>query len=314
MSVYNYPLATTPNFDKLKKTSNLFIFDDVIAPHAYTTAAISKIFTFLNYENQSSLWYKQKNIIDIMNTVGYTTYWISNQMWNSNFENAPDILAKRAKKTLYLGNLQKKDYIIIEELKKIQKTTNEFYVIHLMGTHVDYSQRYPDDFNFFSKENLISNNLHMLNSKKLNSRKLTIKSNYLNSILYNDYVVSNIFEHFKDENALIFYLSDHGDEVYDFRNFYGHSETNISKYMVEIPFMIYTSDTFISSYPEIISKIRIARQNPFMSDDFIHSFLDLINITTDELDFTRSLFNTNYNKKRMRIVNNQDYDTKLKFL
>lgn len=74
---------------------------------------------------------------------------------------------------------------------------------------------------------------------KLNNKQVKIKSQYLNAIYYNDFVASEIFNHFKNEETIMFYLGDHGDEVYDFRDFFGHIETMGSKYMAEIPFMIF---------------------------------------------------------------------------
>ncbi|EAJ2878826.1 hypothetical protein A0X34_01955 [Campylobacter coli] len=42
----------------------------------------------------------------------------------------------------------------------------------------------------------------------------------MNAIYYNDFVVSKIFNYFKNEEPIVFYLSDHGDEVCDFRDFF----------------------------------------------------------------------------------------------
>lgn len=48
----NY-IKTTPRLEKL-------FFKDVITPHSHTNPAISKIFTFSNYENGFIAWFKQK--------------------------------------------------------------------------------------------------------------------------------------------------------------------------------------------------------------------------------------------------------------
>ncbi|MFK0327576.1 sulfatase-like hydrolase/transferase [Campylobacter coli] len=60
MNLYNYKLKTTQKLEALRNSENLFVFTDVIAPHAHTNPAISKIFTFSNYENSSIAWFKQK--------------------------------------------------------------------------------------------------------------------------------------------------------------------------------------------------------------------------------------------------------------
>ncbi len=85
---------------------------------------------------------------------------------------------------------------------------------------MEYAKRYSKVFEKFSIKDLKENCLDNLNgSAKLNDRQAKIKSHYLNAIYYNDFVVSEICNYFKDEEAIVFYLSDRGDKVYDFRDF-----------------------------------------------------------------------------------------------
>ncbi len=42
MSLYGYPLSTTPLLDVLKQNGNLVVFDDVISPYAHTDRSIQK--------------------------------------------------------------------------------------------------------------------------------------------------------------------------------------------------------------------------------------------------------------------------------
>ncbi|HED6851012.1 TPA: sulfatase-like hydrolase/transferase [Campylobacter coli] len=131
--------------------------------------------------------------------------------------------------------------------------------MHLQGAHMEYSKRYSSEFAKFGIKDLRENSLDDLTKDaKLNDKQAKIKSQYLNAIYYNDFVESEIFDHFKDEESILFYLSDHGDEVYDFRDFFDHTETMGSKYMAEIPFMIFTSDKLKRNHPDIIKKIEKA--------------------------------------------------------
>ncbi|EDP6894153.1 sulfatase-like hydrolase/transferase, partial [Campylobacter lari] len=105
MSLYGYPLDTTPKLKQHQLNGNLYVFNDIISPHSHTNTSIAKIFTFSNYENEEIHWYKQKNIIDIMKRVGYYTYWISNQESISSFGNAPEAIARRADYTIFLDRM-----------------------------------------------------------------------------------------------------------------------------------------------------------------------------------------------------------------
>ncbi len=103
-------------------------------------------------------------------------------------------------------------------------------------------------------------------------------------------------------------MPDNGEEVYDFRDFVGHSNDNVSRYMVEIPFLIYISDKFKEKYPEIVKKIEKSLNNPYMTDDLIHTILDIAGIKTPEFDETRSVINEQFNANRKRVYTGKDYD------
>nr|WP_258058307.1 sulfatase-like hydrolase/transferase [Campylobacter hyointestinalis] len=146
----------------------------------------------------------------------------------------------------------------------------------------------------------------------LDKKQSKIVANYVNAILYNDKIVSDIMDEFKDDEAIVFYLSDHGEEVYDFRDFAGHSDTMASRYMVEISFMIYVSSQLKQNRPDIIKKIQNAQNLPFMSDDFIHAFMDITGIKSKDFNNTRSLFDNAFNASRKRFYSGKDYDLELK--
>ena len=76
--------------------------------------------------------------------------------------------------------------------------------------------------------------------------------------------------------------------------------------------IIWTSEQFKKNYPSKINCIENALEKPYMTDDMIHTILDLAGIKTQEFDETRSLINVNFNSKRKRIYHNQDYDSELK--
>ena len=49
-----------------------------------------------------------------------------------------------------------------------------------------------------------------------------------------------------------------------------------------------------------------------MTDDMIHTILDLADIKTEEYDPTRSIVNALFDASRPRIFNDLDYDTQIK--
>ena len=329
MQIYGYPLPTTPHLDKLVKSQNLFIFDDIISPQTHTSYVLEKLLTFANYENNATPWYKQMNIIDAMNLLDYQTIWLSNQEQISVYGNVAEVIAKRAKVSRFSNSSLSegfdngmlagiKDEVLLQmydDLNLKTKNPKQFFIFHLMGTHGGYSNRYPKEYEKFNAEILRENGLdkfYTKNAKALNNSQLQTRAEYANAVFYNDYVVSKIMKKFADDEVIVFYLSDHCDEVFDYRDFVGHTWTYVSRYMVEIPFMIYMSDKFKLAHPEILAKVEKAKHQPFMTDNFMHAFLDLLGIDCVELDKSLSLFNDEFNASRARIVGGKDYDKELK--
>jgi heptose-I-phosphate ethanolaminephosphotransferase len=107
------------------------------------------------------------------------------------------------------------------------------------------------------------------------------------------------------------YLSDHGEEVYDWRDQcardHGPLSSNKLKYQYDIPFMVWCSDQFKHKHPEVVSRIRQAVNRPFMIDNLCHLLFTVGGINTVYYRDSLDLFSPRYNCKQRR-VNNQDYD------
>lgn len=324
-SLYGFKLDTTPNLNSLKASDNLFEFSDAISSESHTNPALAKLLTFSNYENsQSTKWYEHMNIIDLMKIAGYKTQWFSNQEAVSVFGNIPEVISNRAEIREFtrigtsIGLKNDFDEALLDVYQKYRvKADREFHIFHLMGTHMAYANRFNksnENVRYFDIDELKSARLDIYpNGDKISNKGLREKLNYINAIAYNDYVVSEIFKLYKDENAIVFYISDHADEVYNFREHMGHDGgANASRFMIEIPFIIYTSDKFKSSNPQIIEKIKNAQNKPLMSDDFIHGFMDILGITSEDFEPSRSIFSDEFNTNRVRIFSGKDYDKELK--
>ena len=100
---------------------------------------------------------------------------------------------------------------------------------------------------------------------------------YDNATLYNDSVVAAIISCFKDEDALVIYLADHGlDLFYTDSDYAAHGKpTNpkSDKLARQIPFMIYVSESFRQNHSELASRIIAAKAIPFCTELLIYKLL-----------------------------------------
>lgn len=310
MSLYGYGLNTTPKLDLLKKKQELFVYNDVISPHSHTVTSLRKMLTFYNFESNQS-WYEYSNLIDVMNQSGYKTFWLSNQESSGMWGDVAKVFSSRSSKAKFtVSRSSTEEYAVYDdtllpliEAARQEQEAKKLFVVHLMGTHAKYKKRYPDNYSIFTKNDIVS----LLDEDK----KATV-AEYDNAVYYNDFIVSEIINKFRDDETVLIYLSDHGECVYDDGSIIGHTEEKGNRFMIEIPMVVWVSDRFKNTYPEKVVAFRNSTHRPYMTDDFIHTMLDVVDIQTVEYDPARSVINDNFNLSRKRIYNNVDYDAFMK--
>ncbi|GAA9989020.1 hypothetical protein VN1001_14210 [Helicobacter pylori] len=311
MQLYGYSVPNNPLLSELanereRESNNLFVFSDTISKKAHTSEVFESLLNYSNAETNKP-WYHYHNMIDIFKRSHYETFWLERQIIDQ-WGITQNLLANRSKNRYYLSILG--DYGAYDEelakfySKNVQSRlkSKNFIVFHLIGSHIWYADRFPKRFAKFKPNDLDFSNLHASSD-----RDKQIVADYVNSLYYNDAVLNGIFNLFKDKDAIVFYLSDHAQDMFESGSTYGH---RCSKAGLEIPFMIYVSDTFKEKHPEKVKLIKSALNKPFMSDDLIHSLLPLVGIhTKDEIE-SKNLFSPKFDAQRKRIVcwGSMDYD------
>ena len=305
MSLYGYYRQTNPLLEKIK--NEIFIFDNIISPHSHTIQSLEKAFTLGNYEEPKKKL--EGSIIQLMKKAEFKTYWISNQRPLGAFETLLTITTKACDKRYFMNTLHNDykytfDSNIFIPLKKVlsDSVNKKMVFIHLLGNHAIYSRRYPENFNVFRTKP---------KSKYNHEKAYNTINTYDNAVLYNDYIISNIIEMVKSQNnnAFVLYFSDHGEDVYDSINFACHEENLGTKYMIDIPFILWVSDKYRKNNHEKVAFIDSCVYYKYMIDDLIHSIADLANVTFRNYVPERSVFNKKF-KYRKRIIksNKTNYD------
>ncbi|MGL2510366.1 phosphoethanolamine transferase [Helicobacter pylori] len=309
MQLYGYSVPNNPLLSELanereRESNNLFVFSDTISKEAHTSDVFESLLNYSNAETNKP-WYHYHNMIDIFKRSHYETFWLEKQIVDE-WGITQNLVSNRSKNRYYiLGNYGAYDEELVKFYSKnipSQLKSKNFIVFHLLGSHSWYADRFPKSFAKFKPSDLSFSNLHASND-----RDKQIVADYVNSLYYNDFVLNGIFNLFKDKDAIVFYLSDHAQDIFESGPTYGHS---CSKAGLEIPFMIYVSDIFKEKHPEKVKLIKNALNKPFMSDDLIHSLLPLVGIhTKDEIE-SKNLFSPKFDAQRKRIVcyGSMDYD------
>ncbi|WP_290710561.1 phosphoethanolamine transferase [Anaerovibrio sp.] len=312
MHLYGYELPNTPNLDEMAKKGEIVYFTNVVSAHSTTVASLSKIFTFCNHEAPKP-WYEYNNLIDIMNAAGYKTHWLSNQESSGIWGNVAQIYAAHSDVSHYTqirdsqeddGRVDGELFPLVDNAIASASADKNFYVVHLMGCHLAYYNRYPYIFTKFTEKDITGN---------YNDDQKEVIAQYDNAIYYNDYIVSGIIDKFRETNTdtIVIYLPDHGEAVYDEEGINGHIEENPSRHMIEVPLIMWASDKFKQNHPEKWELIQTAVHNPYMTDDMIHTVLDIADIGTVDFDPERSIINQEFNRYRPRFFDDKDYDNEI---
>ncbi|WP_297942538.1 phosphoethanolamine transferase [uncultured Campylobacter sp.] len=328
MSLYGYYLPTTPNLQALEQSGNLIAFSDVVSPGAKTNDVLKYVLNFGNYESEKQRpWSANLDIVNLARLANYETFWISNQerygQWavasgasaqmtdHSDFTNQIPVYKyaysldevmlpsiKNFKSGAKRSPLAHKDESSAAEVGNAQMK-DKFFILHLMGSHPSYEFRYPKSFAKFSAADISREPLDGGQKKEL--------AHYLNTVAYNDFIVSEIYKIFASDNTLIVYFSDHAQSLYQYRGKLIHG--GINRFTLEIPLIFMASDKFKEQNADIWARIAAAKDRPFLNDDLIHAIAEILEMTElPEFDPARSVINADFNASRPRIIEGVDYD------
>lgn len=312
-TLYGYPRMTTPNL--LARKNQLFTFTDVISPHSHTTSALRKALTFANHEGDPA----DCSLIDMLKAGGYRVVSLSNQPQLGRYETTPSILLGRAHSSRFInssntnGNYEINSYdgLLVDELRStLSYPDNMAVIIHLMGNHTYYSNRYPHEMKIFTTlpPPEVYNHASLLDKDKIKQI-----NDYDNSIVYTDHVLEQFIKNLEQTSrpAVLVYFSDHGEAVYEDGHTVGHTEAAASKFMFEIPFFIWASPEYKKERSSLFQELPNWTDRPWQTDDLIYPLLNLAGITYDGVKKHKDILSPDFIPEK-RIMGKWDYDEFLK--
>lgn len=323
-NLYGYYLDTNPRLTERYKRGELFVFTDAVSPYNFTDKAMRYMISSSRARKDES-WTTEALFPTIFKKAGYKVTWFGNQgaPGGSNgwlgfsclgFIYDKDVMAEsldrwNSKIYSYDGQLLDNTFngadVETNSGKKQDSTAYNLTVYHLIGQHVDYKERYPEEAHYqhFAFSDIRRPDLS-------EDKRMTI-AHFANATRYNDEVIDRICRHFADKDAILIYLSDHGDEIYDYRDHVGRSHSHditpgMAKAQFEIPFMIWCSDLCRQKHKETVRKIAKSVDKPFMSDDLPHVLYDLAGIKSPVYHPERSILQDSYMLKERPLLSDPE--------
>ena len=314
MGMYNPKYDSTPLCNKLIESGNMFAFTDTISMKSSTAQVMTPLLSFMDNSTETTEFTKFDPLVDVFTKAGYQAFWISNHekitkdlsyaTYMSTRCNYSTFTSKSAGNVEHISRMCLKDEVILPVLdeyikNQVPQKDKNLFCIQIMGSHIRYRDRVPDGFNKFQYTDV--------KEDKLNDNQKKTVAEYLNTIYYTDHIINEIISRFADKDAMMIYVSDHGEEMWQ-SGFVGHGPTSVSKYMIEIPFLIWVSDKYKEKRLENIERIKSALTRPFMTDNLAHVMLDLSNIETKQYDPTKSVINQAYKIRDRIVINGLKYE------
>ena len=318
MHCYGYPLENTPKQDSLVGTGDLVLFSDAVSSAAWTASSISQSVSFYTQEGPEKEYYKYPALPLVLSKAGYYTYWVSNQETQGTGIKPVATLASTADSTRFVRNRTYGDWNasldsdilpLLFDRTKTPAGKDLFEVVHLMGSHTPYSDRYIHEKAPFTVDNLPKT---LPNGKPTPSdaKRRGIICDYVNSIHYNDQVVAQIFQRYSQTPAIVIYLSDHGQAVFENPERPDYYEHEVSQAGLMIPLMVYTSPALREEHPEVYEQIVAAKDRKIMTDLLANSICGLLGVKTKYYNARQDFFSSEYDNARRRLV--QAYDGQMR--
>ena len=308
-------LPTTPLLMQQREKGNLVVYTDAVAPFNFTSNAFKYMFSTWDEESGDE-WTGHTLFPAVFKKAGYCVDFYTNQ-----FAMAQTDMWDFAGGTIFnhhgLSELQfthrnpdifDYDGELLQELPPTDSLTAHptLLIVHLRGQHVKYDNRYPQAYAKFAPND---------EETPFGGRMgREIAAHYDNATLYNDAVVNTVFEMLKNTDGIGIYLSDHGEEVYDWRDKYERTNERtitpeIARYQYEIPLMFYMSDSFKEHHPDVAEAVKTSADRPFISSDLCHLLFYLGGISIPDYQEKRNILSPQYDKTRKRIIGSStDYD------
>lgn len=315
--LYGYHLPTTPNQVALQKTGQLTPFTNIVSNWNLTSYVFKNILSMYSI-GEAGEWCDYPLFPQIFRAAGYHVTFLTNQFLPKAREAVYDFSGgfflnneKMSRLMFDTRNtsLHQYDEGLLEDFDQLEngKKKHKLTIFHLMGQHINYKQRFPS-----SRAKFVADNY---DRPKLSRRQRQKMADYDNATLYNDSILAAIVQRYRDKDAIVVYMADHGEECYDDdhhvlgRLHSAEIDERLARNEFEIPFWIWCSKKYIHQRPEIFQSIKTARHRPMMTDVVPHLLLYLAGINSQFYQPELNILEPKYRKERLRMLKNRtDYD------
>ena len=281
MQVNGYERATTP---LLCKEKNAVSMSNIYSDYNLTHLSIPHFMTRSD-EKHPDRAYNERSFISLMKRAGYSTAWLANQESIKSFV----YFIKECDRVKYVSS-GKVSYIYEKWLdtdllpyydEELQRpAARKLIILHTVGSHWYYNTHFTDEYEKFKP---------ITDSKIISSNSFEqIRNSYDNSILFSDYFWNQVINRLRNRNAVLIYLSDHGECMGEDGHFIHGSVDNEPQHLPGC--FIWYSDEYSRRYSQKVKALRSNKDKRYKSYFLFHSILDAADIKSGYINNNLNIF------------------------
>jgi glucan phosphoethanolaminetransferase (alkaline phosphatase superfamily) len=307
LQLNGYNRATTP---RLSGTKNVISYTNMVSPWAWTRMSVPVILSRKSATDQR-YFPTETSIVAAFKEAGFSTAWLSTQSPLGVHDSSIALHASEADQVQYLNPVGYKkegfyDDILLPAFERVlqQNEQKQLIVLHTLGSHFSYADRYPQAFDLFTP----SGKGQSISMHDQNSRVL-LNNAYDNSVAYTDFILFNLIKQLEQSQSIssLFYVSDHGENIFDGQcNKSGHGHNTERDYRVAS--ILWTSELYNLNYPQKKSLAEQRREQPLMTSNVFHSLLDLAGIEYPAQKLTKSWLSPDWRPSSRILQQGLDFD------
>jgi glucan phosphoethanolaminetransferase (alkaline phosphatase superfamily) len=255
-------------------------FKDMISPWAWTRMSVPVIISRKTAADHS-YFFNEKSLVAAFAEAGFRTYWLSTQSPLGVHDSSVALHASEADEVQYLNPVGYKkegfyDAVLLDAFQRVlaRKEQKQLIVLHTLGSHFSYTDRYPPEFDRF----LPSGKGQKIGMHDRANREL-LNNAYDNTVLYTDFVVSGLIKQLQSQQAIasLLLVADHGENIFDGncdKSGHGHN----TEFDYRVGALWWGSELFSKQFPQKTQQLNKAAQLPLLTSQTFHTMLQLADI------------------------------------
>lgn len=295
---------TTP---LLSARKDLISFQEAVAPACMTGLSVPALITPVTAPNITDAA-SFPSVSALFRKAGYSTWWLSSQRKHGAVDTRCSLYAGDAEHAHFVSSkltAQFTDYRsaldgeLLPLLDKALASESQrlFIVLHTMGSHCLYMDRYPKEF---AKHPVDSSKCVDTVMKGLvpipfmvidtPEARQQLTNAYTNTLLYTDWILNEVIQRLEKQSgalATMTYVSDHGENDADAAVMpFCHGV--IAADTLRVPMFVWHSAAYAAARQAKVQALQQHVATPFCSDTVFHTVLDLAALHGSHFDRTQS--------------------------